>query len=626
MFRHLTDAEYFKRHALKKITKSQKLGVEASPVFDTLVKMRRGWVGVGFLSFFVNLLMLTGPLYMLQVYDRVISSRSMSTLFALTALMMLMYGFMGCMEFLRSRILVRIGNFINAELQDRTFRVWLKQGLLGKAAAKHRPLKDLHAIRNFLSGPAPITFFDLPWTPVYIGVIFLLNSWLGIFATIGALIVLVIAIVSEIATRKPQLEAYKHTNASEHLSQQCHASAEAVIALGMTETLRRRWSDIDQGGNTHDLKASDITGGATAFLKAFKMFMQSAILGLGALLAIQQIVSPGAMIAGSIILGRALAPIQMVTSQWRSFISTRNAYKRLTEFYLLISEDESRTGLPVPLGYVDVEQLTAAPPGMKKATLRGVQFMLKPGDGLCIAGPSGSGKSTLARLLVGVWSPQMGDVRLDGATFDQWDRNVLGQYIGYLPQQIELFDGTIGENIARFRTDVDSSEIIAAAAAAGVHDMILKLPDGYNTKIGEGGTILSVGQNQRIALARALFGSPCLVVMDEPNSNLDAQGDDALNDAIKRLRQNGKTVIVVTHRQSAMAALNKILILQNGKQVKFGLKDDLVKKPLTQKNVNSRKESQMQTVGSQGSQFVQRVEGPPNPYLQVMPSSMKAAS
>lgn len=549
-----------------------------SPITETLWAMKKAWIGIGVLSFFVNLLMLTGPLYMLQVYDRVIASQSISTLVALSVLMIAMYAFMGSFDFLRSRILVRIGNYTEAELGQRTFHVWLKQGLYGKAAAKHQPLKDLAAIKQFLTGAAPITFFDVPWTPIYIAVIFMLDWTLGVFATVGAIIVLIIALAADFATRKSRSEAQKATFASDIFAEQCHNSSEAVIAMGMAGNLITRWSNLQEQGANQNLFASDVSGSASAFSKAFRMFMQSAILGMGAALAIQQIVSPGAMIAGSIILGRALAPIQMIIGQWRNFVATKSAYVRLNTFYALIPEDEKTTQLPPPTGHIRVEGVNAGPPASKKATIKGLRFEALPGDGLCVLGPSGSGKSTLARLLVGVWFPQIGTVRLDGATYDQWDRDEIGKYIGYLPQKIDLFNGTVAENITRFRPDIQPSAAVEAAQLAGVHELILNLPEGYNTRIGEGGEILSVGQTQRVALARALCGNPCLVVMDEPNSNLDAQGDEALNQAIMGLRQRGKTVIVITHRQSAMEVLNKVLILRNGTQVKFGLKENLIQK------------------------------------------------
>jgi len=484
---------------------------------------------------------------------------------------------MGAMDFLRSRILVRLGNYVETQLAGRTFTSWLRQGLEGPAAAKQRPLQDLRRISQFLRGPAPVTFFDIPFTPIYIAVIFLLHPLLGWFAIFGAVVVLTIALLAERMTRKPQAVSQGYASNSDSFSESCHRHAETVISMGMAHDLGRRWVDTKDEGLGLGLKASDIAGSSTAFSKAFRMFLQSAILGLGAWLAVKQIVTPGVMIAGSIILGRALAPIQMVIGQWRSYLQAKNAYQRMDKFYADYTIDDDLVPLPAPKGYLSVEAMTAGPPHAKAATIKGIQFDIEPGDALVVLGPSGSGKSTLARLLVGVWMPQVGAVRLDGATYGQWDRELLGQHIGYLPQQITLFDGTIGENIARFRTDLPATEIVKAAQAAGVHDLVIGLPDGYNTRIGTGGLILSVGQTQRVALARALYGGPCLVVLDEPNSNLDTRGDDALNAAILALRAEGTTVIVISHRQSVMAVANKALILRDGKQAGFGLSKDLMR-------------------------------------------------
>ncbi len=562
---------------LKTISKNKAVRAANSPVRETLYSMRKAWVGVGLLSLFVNVLMLTGPLYMLQVYDRVITSQSMSTLVVLSILMVAMYAFMGLMDFLRSRILVRIGNYVESELSAPIFKSWLSQGVKGKAAPGQRPLQSLTVLKRFLTGPSPTTFFDIPWTPIYIAVIFMIDWTLGVFAIFGALVVLAIAIVAELRTRKKETESHSARSNSQVFTQKIYSNSEAVISMGMVGDMTERWNRMKSAGDASDLSASDISGGATAVSKAFRMFLQSAILGLGAALAVQQIVSPGAMIAGSIILGRALAPIQMVIGQWRGYIQTKSAYRDLNSFYENLPEAVEKVTLPTPTGKLSIQNLSAGPPGAKTASLKGLNFDLMPGDGLCVLGHSGSGKSSLARLLVGIWMPQMGSVRLDGATFDQWANDDLGKHIGYLPQTVELFDGTVGENISRFRPKVVSDSIIRAAQIAGLHEFVLSLPDGYSTKLGTGGIVLSVGQIQRVALARAVFGDPCLVVLDEPNSNLDAQGDKALNEAIQYMRSQRKTVIIVSHRPTAMAAVNKVLVLNGGQQEKFGLRDEVIK-------------------------------------------------
>lgn len=578
-----------------------------TPVRETLSSMKKAWFGVGLLSLFVNILMLTGPLYMLQVYDRVITSQSMSTLAVLSILMVVMYGFMGLMDFLRSRILVRIGNYVESELSAPIFKSWLSQGVRGQGTAGQQPLQNLAVLKRFLTGPAPTTFFDIPWTPIYIGVIFMIDWTLGVFAIIGALIVLCIAIVAELRTRNKETASQNARSQSQVFTQKVYSNSEAVLSMGMVGDMTEKWSRIKNAGNASDLSASDISGGATAISKAFRMFLQSAILGLGAALAVQQIVSPGAMIAGSIILGRALAPIQMVIGQWRNYIQTKSAYRNLNQFLEALPEAVDKVSLPTPSGKLSVQQLSAGPPGAKKATLKGLNFELLPGDGLCVLGHSGSGKSSLARLLVGIWMPQMGSVRLDGATLDQWENAELGKHVGYLPQTVELFDGTVGDNISRFRPNVSSEAIIRAAQIAGIHDFILSMPDGYSTKLGTGGVVLSVGQVQRVALARALFGDPCLVVLDEPNSNLDAQGDKALNAAIQYMRSQNKTVIIISHRPTAMAAVNKVLVLKQGQQEKFGLRDDVL-------NINQPVPPQ-QTLAQPHAAQSQPASGPQNPYL-----------
>ena len=562
---------------MKSIKKHTAHSAAHSPVRKAVLSMRKGWFAVGVLSMFVNILMLTGPLYMLQVYDRVITSQSMSTLVVLSVLMLTMYGFMGLLDFFRSRLLVRIGTYVDGELSAPLFKNWLQQGVRGKLKNAQRPLQSLSIIKRFLTGPAPTTFFDVPWTPIYIGVIFMIDWTLGVFAIVGAVVVLLVAIAAELRTRSKEKVSQTSKAKSNQFTQKVYSNSETVISMGMTGEMINRWEDLKREGEENDLSASDISGGATALSKAFRMFLQSAILGLGAALAVQQIITPGAMIAGSIILGRALAPIQMIIGQWRSYIQTKNAYSDLNEFYQDMPAAIEKVSLPTPTGVLLVDRVTAGPPGAQKATLKNLNFKLSPGDGLCILGPSGSGKSSLARLLVGVWMPQQGSVRLDGATLDQWETETLGKHVGYLAQKAELFEGTVGENISRFRDNVQPEAIIRAAQIAGFHEFILSLPEGYNAQLGPNGVMLSVGQIQRLALARAVFGDPCLIVLDEPNSNLDTEGDKALNGAVQYMRSINKTVIIISHRPTAMAAVNKVLMLKGGQQEQFGLRDEVFK-------------------------------------------------
>lgn len=555
---------------------------------EALARCRRAFIGIAVFSGVINLLMLTGPLYMLQVYDRVLLSRSMSTLVALSLLMGGLYIFMGLLELIRSRILVRVGNQIENELGERTFGIWMKQGGYGKLGSRSRPLDDLTSVKTFLSGPALGAIFDMPWVPLFIAVIWMLHWTLGVAALIGAIIIFIIAALNEFTTRKALTESRQHLQHSRKIAEHGHRQSDALIAMGMSENIMARWQAAYAEGAALHTSGSDRAGGYVATTKAFRMFLQSAILGLGCALAVVQIITPGTMIAGSIIMGRALAPIQMAIGQWKAFVNARDSYKRLNEFYKAVPAKQDTLQLPAPKGHLRVAQVTAAPPGMDKPVLKNISFELKSGQGLGVIGPSASGKSTLAKLLVGVWMPQSGAVRLDGAAFDQWNRELLGPHIGYLPQNIELLDGSIKDNISRFNPQAPDEEVVLAAERAGVHEMILQMPKGYDTIIGSSGVILSGGQIQRIALARTLYGDPSLLVLDEPNANLDTNGDNALTAAIAGCRDRGKTVIVMTHRPSAIAAVDMLLMLNGGQIEEFGPKNNVLAK-LKEKNDNRRK-------------------------------------
>jgi len=560
-----------------------------STVGKTLMQAKKAITGTAIFSFFINLLMLTGPLYMLQVYDRVLISRSISTLLAISILMAALYGFMGFLEFCRTRVLTRIATGFEKDLGDRSFRIWLKQGVQGRGAHQHSPMNDLYTLKQFMSGNGPGAFFDLPWIVVYVGVIFILHWTLGLIALIGTVILIFIALYNEFATRKPLLESLKLRRQEQAFTLQSHRNADVIESMGMGQNIRNKWASLSDKRAEETLLSTDKAGGTTALTKAFRMFLQSAILGAGGALAVQQIVTPGAMIAGSIILGRAMAPVQMAIGQWRSFNGARDAFSRLNLFFESVEDETENTRLPEPKGHLSVENMIAGPPGAVNATLSGLNFQLSPGSGLGVIGPSASGKSTLARLLVGIWIPQKGTVRLDGASFEQWNRDELGPFIGYLPQTVELFDGSIAQNISRFDSEGSDEALVAAAKMAGVHELILRLDDGYNTYIGEGGVVLSGGQVQRLALARAVYGKPVLVVLDEPNASLDADGDKALTQAIANLRRQGTTVIVMAHRPSAIAAVDQLLVLKDGKQVAFGPKAEVIQEMTRQ--VNDEKKS-----------------------------------
>lgn len=544
---------------------------------DVIRQFKGSVTSIGVFSFFINLLMLTGPIYMLQVYDRVLISRSIPTLVALSILMMALYLFMGFLEFCRSRILTRLARKFEKDLGAETFRGWLKAGTYNQAQG-FQPMIDLGTLKQFLSGNALGTIFDLPWVPFYVGVIFFLHWTLGVLGIIGCIIIVIAALYNEFATRKPTKESASLKRAEQSLVQQSYRNSDLVIALGMEDNISRKWEDINQRASDASMRNTDISGNSSAFTKAFRMMIQSAILGLGGALAVKQIVTPGAMIAASIIMGRALAPLQMAIGQWRSFGQARISFGRLKEFYALVPDSKDNIALPEPKGALTVANLYAAPPNIDRPILSGLNFNLEPGDGLGVIGPSGSGKSVLGRFLVGIWLPQSGDVRIDGVSHDQWRREEIGPKIGYLPQSVDLFDGTIAENISRFETGDNSEAIFKAAQMAGVHELILKFPDGYATRLGENGMILSGGQKQRIALARAIYGDPVLVVMDEPNSNLDAMGEQALSKAITALRKDKVTVILIAHRSGAISELNKLLMIHNGQQIAFGDKEDVLRK------------------------------------------------
>lgn len=545
--------------------------------------------GVAAFSLVINTLMLTGPIYMLQVYDRILTSRSMTTLVAITALMIGLFVAMGFLEMFRSKVLARTGLKFEQTMGPDTLRTWLLRGH-SFPKGMPSPMRDVATIRKFLSGSAPGAFFDIPWAPIYLAIIFMLHPLLGVLGTIGAIILILVSIINDRAVRKNAKNVSALTSEQEILTHQGHEGYDTVLSMGMRPQIVNKWTELSGREQREILKVSDTTGAALAFSKSFRMMVQSAILGLGAALALKQIVTPGAMIAASILLGRALAPVQTVLGQWQQFKATTQSYKRLAKFHEVAAEAQHGTNLPRPQGYLNVENAVAAPPGVKKTVLNGINFKLAPGHSMAIIGPSASGKSSLAKLLVGLWMPVGGKVRLDGATLDQWDKDLLGQYIGYLPQNVAMFSGTIGQNIARFMPHASEADIIAAAQEAGIHEMILKLPGGYDMPIQ--GDNLSGGQKQLIGLARALFGRPSLVVLDEPNSNLDNSGEKVLMDAITRVKARGASVVVIAHRAGVLNAIDYVLVLEEGKQVAFGLRQGVFKFLNARKNAAAGQQAQ----------------------------------
>jgi PrtD family type I secretion system ABC transporter len=537
-------------------------------------------VSLGIFSLFANLLMLTGPLFMLQVYDRVLTSGSLPTLVALALLVAVLYAAYGFLEFIRSRLLVRTGRIVNEELRDRVFDAVAQHGLRPTTTASSEALSDLQTIRQYLQSNAPLAFLDMPWTPVYLGVIFLMHSLLGLASVVAAVILAIIAIATERVTRHLTMESQKATLQANRVAEQFRTNIEAATVLGMVGRLRRRWAGMQERALDSQTLASDRSGLLSTLSRTLRLTFQSAILGLGAYLAVRREISPGAMVACSIIMSRALAPVESAVGQWAQSQAFARAWKKLDEFLAEVPTRPNRVELPRLKGRLAVDNLSALVGSEQKPIIAGVSFALEPGSGLGILGPTGAGKSTLARALVGAWPQTRGSVRLDGATLDQWDPDTLGKSIGYLSQESELFDGTIAENIARFTPDPDSSLIIAAAQQAGVHDLILQMSNGYNTVIGRGGHRVSAGQRQRIGLARALYGEPALLVLDEPNANLDAVGEAALVKAVAQARERGATVLVIAHRPSAITALDKLMVIKDGRVGAFGPKDEVLAKIL----------------------------------------------
>lgn len=549
-------------------------------VGDAIRSVWWGWLSVGIFTGLVNVLALTGSLYMLQVYDRVIPSRSVPTLVGLTILMVVLYSAHGLLDLVRTRILSRIGVHTDKLLRDKVFTAVQMLPLRARQAAESAmPVRDLDQIRSFLSSMGPTALFDMPWMPIYLALIFLLHPVLGLFATGGALILVLLTLLTELKTRGPSKDAAS-TGAARHMfGESVRRNAEVIQAMGLGDQMAQRWKAISAKNLTASLAVSDAASGIGTLSKVMRMVLQSGMLGLGGYFTIKGELSAGAIIASSITMSRALAPVEIAIANWRGFVGARQSITRLDALIAAMPKDTEVMELPRPSKALTVKNLTVAAPGMTTPIVTNVSFQLEAGAGLAVIGASASGKSTLARALVGAWQPlpRGGSVRLDGATLDQWRPSVLGRYIGYLPQDIELFDGTIAENIARMDAEAVPEKIIAAAQIAGVHEMIVHLPEGYHTRIGEGGAKLSAGQRQRVGLARALYGDPFLVVLDEPNSNLDAVGEFALTHAIKSVRQRGGIVVVVAHRPSVLAGLDQVLAMNNGQAQAFGPKDEVLK-------------------------------------------------
>ncbi|MBJ7313301.1 type I secretion system permease/ATPase [Rugamonas sp. CCM 8940] len=559
---------------------------------QALIAFKGTFMTVGCFSAVSNLLMLVPSIYMLQVYDRVLPSRNEITLLMLTLMMLGAYLIMGALELMRSFVLVRVGASFDMELNKRVYTAAFEQNLKRTGANAGQALQDLTNIRQFLTGNALFAFFDAPWFPFYLIVIFLFEPSLGVFALCGTALLVVLAYVNERVSHKPLADANTLAIASSQLATNNLRNAEVIESMGMLPNMLGRWYKMHGRFLRLQAEASQKAGIVGAITKFVQVSLQSLVLGYGALLAVEGKISPGMMIAASILVGRAMSPVQQVIGVWKTYSSTRSAYERLVT--LLANNPVRPAGmeLPKPTGALSVEQVTAAPPGATAAVLKGVNFAIAPGDVLGVVGPSGSGKSTLARLLVGVWPAAAGKVRLDGADIYQWNKAELGPSIGYLPQEIELFGGTVSENIARFG-EIDAEKVVQAAKRAGVHELILHLPKGYDTMLGDGGGGLSGGQKQRLGLARAMYDDPAVLVLDEPNSNLDDVGEVALVQAINDLRQRGKSIVLITHRTSVIGVTNKLLVLRDGMVAMFGPTKDVLN-ALQEANQQANQQQQAQ--------------------------------
>ena len=540
---------------------------------EALKETKRYFIYAAIFSAAVNLLQLAPVIYMLQVYDRVMSSGSLSTLGSLTLILVALLIAMGGFEWVRTMILISASNKIETSLRKRVSDASFKRALLGGGSAQ--AVTDLSSLRQFLTGNGLFAFFDAPWFPIYVGIMFMFHPWFGVSAIFAGIVMVALAYINEKATSKKLQEANALSGRVTAQLNGTLRNAEVIAAMGMNEAIRDRQEKSSDEVLRLQTNASKRAGIIGNFSKSFRMIMQSLLLGLGALLALRQEISPGMVIAGSLLLGRALAPIDMLVGTWKGFAVARAQYDRLGQLLTNIPGEIDTMSLPAPTGVLTTEQVVVVPPGARVAAVKGVTIQVEAGEALGIVGPSASGKSSLARALLGIWPAYSGKVRLDGADIGAWNREELGPYIGYLPQDIELFDGTISENICRFG-EKDAGKIVQAAQLAGVHDLILHLPNGYDTVIGGAGGVLSGGQRQRVGLARAVYGSPRFMVLDEPNSNLDDQGEKELVQALNRVKESGCTVVVITHRTMVLQCVDKILVMKEGAAVAFGPKDEVL--------------------------------------------------
>jgi ATP-binding cassette subfamily C protein len=540
-----------------------------SPEFKRLLRSSGAYFAtVGAFSLAINLLYLAGPLYMLQLYDRVVPSGSKVTLLMLTLALLLAYLALAGLDVARARVLTRASVRLDQRIAPRVIAAIIHRPV-GAGSVLSQPLRDFDSFRQFVSGAGIHAIFDLPWAPIYIAVIFMLHWMLGVFALACSAVLILMALINEMLVRSPLSEANAAASRNYSFTDMSLRNVEAIRAMGMTGGLLRRWARDRNYLMERQVVASDRAATTQSIVRFLRLSMQSVILGLGAYLVIEHTTTAGTMFAASLLLGRALQPVEQITGSWRTLVSVRNAVRRLSDLFAGSAAADQSLSLPRPAGRLSVEGLIFVAPGISKPLLRGLSFDLEPGEVLGVVGPTGAGKSTLARQLVGVLAPSAGVVRLDGADVTAWARGALGQHVGYLPQDIELFSDTVAANINRFQTG-DDEATIRAAKLAGMHELILRLPQGYDTPVGEGGAVLSGGYRQRVALARAVYGDPSLVVLDEPSSNLDADGDVALTNCIRELKERGVSVVLISHRPGTIGVADKILVLKDGAVEMFG--------------------------------------------------------
>ncbi|MBB3992476.1 ATP-binding cassette subfamily C protein [Sulfitobacter undariae] len=532
---------------------------------------------VGVFSAFANLLMLTGPLYMLQVYDRVLGSGSEETLMALSLLVVFLYAVMGILDYARGRIMARVGARFQDDLDRRVFDAVVRKSAIAPDDKTNASLADLEAVQRTITSPVLMAAFDLPWTPIFFAAIFLFHPYLGYLALVGAAVLVAIAIANQFLSRGAQARAAVAGQQATGMSDQIRTEAEMVQAMGMRDAAFTRWQKARSEALVSHVRATDVGGTFTSMTKTLRLFLQSAMLGLGAYLVLQNEMTAGAMIAGSILLGRALAPVELGLGQWPVVQRGVTGWRNLAQLLGTVAPEGQRTELPKPRAILAAKNLIVVPPGDKQAALKSISFTVEPGQAVGVIGPSGAGKSTLARALTGVWRPAGGSIRLDGAALEHYGSETLGRYIGYLPQRVSLFDGTIAQNISRLLENPNDAKVVAAAKMAAAHEMILEFPDGYDTMIRSGQVRLSGGQMQRIGLARALYDDPVILILDEPNSNLDNIGSQALNQAIRTMKAAGGSVLIMAHRPAAIQECDRLLVLDGGVRMAFGPKDEVLK-------------------------------------------------